>query len=964
MNQQQPLKQPAQILVVDDNPINLILLSNILSKAGYKVRSCKDANLAFMSIQANLPDLILLDIMMPDIDGYEFCRRLKANEKTRDIPIIFISILYDPVDKVKAFTAGGIYYITKPFKTQKLIARVENRLRLRQMQYQLVEQNERLQQGIEERDHALYKLKQTQEKLQKITSELHQKNQVLAHFSASLKQLHRISMADFDNFTDLFLDYITTGCQVLEFSSGAVCQVRDQTCILLAVKSEFETLVPGLEVDLSAAYSQKIIENPITLGFSHIGEEAEMCKYQVYQDYKIESYLGTPIVVDGQLYGTLCFFSASARPEKFESHEKEFIELMAQSIGKFISAYQKDIKRQQVEAELKKSEERWQLAIQASQDGIYDLNLQTYEVFYSSRWKEILGYQADEISHNIHEWLSRIHPEDIAWVMQANHQISPENSCFIQEYRMLCSDGNYKWILERGQVFWDENGNPIRFVGSHRDISDRKRQEKELEQAKNVAELANLAKSEFLASMSHELRTPLNAILGFTEFMSRDTLLNQHHKMHLNIINRSGQHLLELINDVLDMSKIEAGSIKLKTNDFDLYALLENLQQLLDIKTRSKQLNLKLERSPNVPQYIKTDEVKLRQILLNLLGNAIKFTQQGEVILRISVGIDHPDRSKIDNLIHLIFDVEDTGPGMTPEEIKLLFNPFVQTKAAQNHQGTGLGLAISRNFVRLMGGEITVESVVNRGTTFHFYVPVIPATGTINMPQSLLSGRVIRLDDNQPNYHLLIVEDQWESKQLLLELLAPIGFEIYEATNGREAIALWERHQPDLILMDIKMPIMNGYETIRWIRDQERRNVGSSVRSKIIALTASAFEDEREFILSIGCDDFIRKPFSEELLLQKLAEHLGVNYIYASETETHAKKAEHSTSFVLDAQSLKVMPDEWIEQLHKTASRCSGRQTAELIAQIPEFHSVLAKALTELVNDFRFDSIIQLSKRE
>jgi PAS domain S-box-containing protein len=595
----------ANILVVDDNPVNLLLLSKVLSKHGYEVQSASNANLALMSVQTKLPDLILLDIMMGDMNGYEVCRKLHANEQTRDIPIIFISALDEPLDKVKAFTVGGADYISKPFQPLEVIARVEYQLSIRRLQNQLVEQNEQLQQGIYERDRALYELQQTQTKLRKTTSrlsilienfqaavlvenenrqivlvnqefcdlfnisllpqaligadcsqvakslphlftepvqfverinqilqhkqpivaeeicladgriverdyipifdqqeyqghlwqyrditdrklaeaELLQKTQALADFSTSLRELHRINITDFTNVEQLFLDYLETGCRVLRFTSGAVGEIDEQTYSFLSIKSDLDSLKVGLKINISDAYCGKVVEKKQTVTFHHVGQIEEMRCHPLYQSFKIESYIGTPIWVNGKIYGTLCFFSNNFRPNKFENHEKEIIELMAQSIGKFISAYQTEKKRQQAEEELRISEERWQLAIKASKDGIYDLNLQTSEVFYSARWKEIIGYENHEIANEVHEWIKRVHPDDIENVIQANRKhIKGEITRLKQEYRLLCKDGSYKWVLERGQALWDENGKAIRVICSLTDISKRKRQEEEIRQ--------------------------------------------------------------------------------------------------------------------------------------------------------------------------------------------------------------------------------------------------------------------------------------------------------------------------------------------------------------------------------------------------------------------------------------------------------------------------------------------------
>ncbi|MEB3182269.1 MAG: response regulator [Nostocaceae cyanobacterium] len=466
---------------------------------------------------------------------------------------------------------------------------------------------------------------------------------------------------------------------------------------------------------------------------------------------------------------------------------------------------------------------------------------------------------------------------------------------------------------------------------------------KHLLEAKAAAEAANCAKSAFLANMSHELRTPLNAILGFTQIISYDTSVELEHRQYLDIINRSGQHLLKLINDVLEISRIEAGRTKLKETSFDLYRLLDDLQEIMRLKAREKNLVLSLELASQVPQYITTDEAKLRQVLVNLLGNAIKFTQQGRVRLRVTA---------IKNY-QLLFEVEDTGQGISAEEMNSLFKPFGQAEMSiKSHEGTGLGLAISRKFVNLMGGDITVDSVVGQGSRFKFNIQVRLAAA-VDLPTQAPKRRVIGLAPDQPTYRLLVVEDHWENSLLLVKLLSSLGFEVQEAKNGCEAIALWESWNPHLILMDMRLPVMNGYEATELIKATAKGQ-----GTVIIAVTSSAFFENRTEILSIGCDDFVSKPFQLEVILAKLAEHLGVLYIYEDSTERSQPQSE---SYCLTPDSLKVMPNEWIAQLNRSATICRDDEILQLIQQIPQGHTDLAKALDDLNYNFRFEEIMNLS---
>jgi len=711
--------QKSSILVVDDSSTNRLLLSQMLTRQGYQVYSVENGAKALKAVHKAPPDLVLLDINMHKMDGYEVCKQLKADKQTQEIPIIFLSALDEITSKVKAFEVGGVDYITIPFQPEEVLERVKTHLELRQMQKKLEEQNARL-------------------------------------FRQNV---------------------------MLEAQREATVDVA-----ILVVDEHRKVLY----------YNQKFVK-----------------LWQIPQT-----------IVDSQ-------------------EDNLIIEVVLPQL-KFPNEFVEKV--------------------------------------------EYLYEQSNEISQD---------------------EIPLKDGRIIERHSapMIFPDGeNY------GRVW------------HFRDITERKRAEKKLQQAKENAESANRAKSEFLAHMSHELRTPLNAILGYTQIFKSNQSLMEKYGKPIDTIHRCGEQLLMMINDIFALYKLDTEQLELEPKNFQLPDSLKTVVEMMQNRAQSKGISFIYQVPPDLPSHVNGNEKLLRQILLNLLGNAIKFTNTGSVTFTVQMRTTEPIQvtdfeapiERHQQHQQISFQVKDTGIGILPERLEEIFLPFQKMSDRRfQTEGAGIGLAISRRLVRLMGSELSVESAPNQGSVFEFELdlPPTPETVELDLPPT---RETVEKTEQKPKiigFHgnkrkILITDDQNINREVLKAILLPLKFEIAEAVNGRDALEKSAEFQPDFILLDLVMPVMDGFEFLCHIRQMP-----TMTNVVIIGISANVSKQSQQETLSAGCDGFLKKPLEMDHLFNCLQVNLGIQWIYQETAGTEvAKNAECPPPFIIP-------PIDTLESLLKSAKR-------------------------------------------
>ena len=934
-------EQKKLILIVEDSLVQSEALKRKLEREGYRIAVAHDGSEGLTLAQTLRPALILSDIVMPVMDGYRMCREIKDSDAIKNIPVVMLTQLYEPEEIIRGLESGADAYLTKTVSEDQFMAKVRsllinplqfsNRPDQKCISFEYMDKQYEVHSG---RAQTLSFLISTYESAIWHNTELNKVQKQLRTLNEKLEEIVKERTRELSNEIDerkqaekALLESNQRYLRITECLTDFLYTVRVENGVAVETKQsancekvtgyrpdEFDT-DPYIWINMVVPEDREKILFRVKQILA--GGDGPAIEHRIIRKDGESRWVSDTIIPSRDASGNLLSYDGVI----------------------------KDItERKETEKNLKESELRFRTIFETKTDGMLAIGLADKK-FYMCNPSicRMLGYSNDEL---LQLSVMDIHTDDeLPHVFdQFERQLTGEI--------LVAEDIPVK--KKDGSIFYAEiNSSPITLdgksyiIGAFRDITERKKL-LESEIARLAADKATQAKSAFLANMSHEIRTPMNAILGFSQLMLRDPDLTSRMHQQLDTINRSGEHLLALINDILEMSKIEAGRIVLNLDAFDLHALFHDIEMMFRLRTDSKQLSFSVGLKGNIPHFVMGDEGKVRQVLINILGNAVKFTAKGGVMLRAYADKEETRR------FCLVVEVEDTGPGIPSDELQKIFRPFEQSASGmRTKDGTGLGLAISQEYVRMMGGDFAVESTVGIGSVFRFDIFLEKADDS-SVIRKGDSRRVVGLQHGHLPPRILIADDMQDNRELLVQLLQSVGFDIRAVCNGEEALQVFEAWRPHLILMDTLMPVMDGYEAIGRIRACKH---GKDVR--IISVTASAFAENKVEMMAVGADDFVGKPFHENELFDKIRTLLQVEYLYDQNDHGVPTEEEQKTA-VVTQESLVAMPADLLREIREAIIEADVYRALAAIDRLEAHDAGVAGGLRRLAKGYEYQALLDL----